>query len=79
MNETKPTFEAALSELETIVKNLESGNLALEDSLAQFERGVLLTKQCLSTLEHAEQKIMILAKEDGEIIEKEFESNRENE
>lgn len=74
MSETKPTFEDALSELEAIVKNLESGELALEDSLQQFERGVALTRQCLSTLEAAEQKIMILTKENGEIVEKEFDA-----
>lgn len=79
MSDQTPTFETALSELETIVKNLESGNLALEESLKQFERGVKLTKQCLATLEHAEQKIMILAKEDGEIKEKPFEGSTEAE
>jgi exodeoxyribonuclease VII small subunit len=73
------TFENALQELDNIVKSLESGNLPLEDSLKQFERGVALTKRCLAELEQAEQKVMILAKEGGEIKEKPFEGSVENE
>ena len=77
MAEKKITFENALVELEVIVRNLESGSLTLDESLKQFERGVELTKLCLKTLENVEQKIMILAKEDGEITEKEFENKAE--
>ena len=62
-----PDFEAALAELEQIVARLEQGELPLEESLRQFERGVALTRQCQKALSQAEQKIRILGKAgDGE-------------
>lgn len=68
-----PEFEAALSELEQIVQRLEQGELSLEESLRQFERGVELTRGCQKALRQAEQKIRILAKkQDGEIVEQDF-------
>jgi exodeoxyribonuclease VII small subunit len=68
-----PDFEAALSELEQIVLRLEQGELSLEESLRQFERGVELTRGCQKALRQAEQKIRILAKkQDGEIVEQDF-------
>lgn len=68
-----PDFEAALSELEQIVLQLEQGELSLEESLRQFERGVELTRGCQKALRQAEQKIRILAKkQDGEIVEQDF-------
>ena len=66
---TEPTikdFESAIAELETIVKTLEEGDLALERSLALFERGVQLSRFCHSTLEAAERRIEIL-NERGEV------------
>ncbi len=68
-----PDFEAALSELEQIVQRLEQGELSLEESLRQFERGVELTRGCQKALRQAEQKIRILArKQDGEVVEQDF-------
>jgi len=65
-----PDFEAALAELEQIVERLEHGELSLEDSLRQFERGVELTRSCQKALRQAEQKISILSRgPDGEKIE----------
>ena len=58
---TQPaTFEAALSELEAIVRDLEAGQLPLEESLAAYERGAGLLKHCQETLSSAEQKLLIL-------------------
>jgi exodeoxyribonuclease VII small subunit len=54
-------FEAAIAELETIVKKLEEGDLALEQSLALYERGVQLTRFCHTRLEEAERRIEILS------------------
>jgi exodeoxyribonuclease VII small subunit len=54
-------FEAAISELESIVKKLEEGDLALEQSLALYERGVQLSRFCHSRLEDAERRIEILS------------------
>jgi exodeoxyribonuclease VII small subunit len=58
--ETIKDFEAALSELESIVKRLENGDLTLESSLALYERGVELSRFCHSRLEQAERRIEIL-------------------
>lgn len=59
-------FESAIAELETIVKTLEGGDLALEKSLTLFERGVQLSRFCHAQLEEAERRIEILT-ERGEI------------
>jgi len=66
MDPTIKDFESAIAELETIVKTLEEGDLALEKSLALFERGVTLSRFCHSKLEEAERRVEIL-NEGGEI------------
>ncbi|MEE8339580.1 MAG: exodeoxyribonuclease VII small subunit [Xanthomonadales bacterium] len=48
-------FEQALSELENLVEQLESGDLSLDQSLQQFKRGVELTRRCQGILEQAQQ------------------------
>jgi exodeoxyribonuclease VII small subunit len=53
-------FEAAIAELETIVKKLEEGDLPLESSLQLYERGVHLSRYCHARLEEAERRIEIL-------------------
>ena len=58
-------FEQDLQELENIVQKLESGELNLEQSLAQFERGVTLTRACQKALSEAEQKIQKLTEKNG--------------
>jgi exodeoxyribonuclease VII small subunit len=52
-----------MKELETLVETLEQGDLALEESLQAFERGVSLTRVCQQALDEAEQKIKILSGE----------------
>ena len=59
-------FEGAIAELETIVKKLEEGDLALEQSLALYERGVQLSRFYHARLEAAERRIEIL-NERGEL------------
>ncbi len=54
-------FEKSISELESIVMQLEKGELSLEDSLKQFEKGITLARKCEDTLNKAEQKIEILS------------------
>lgn len=59
---TKPIhFEKSMAELENIVMQLEKGDLSLEDSLKQFEKGILLARKCQEVLSQAEQKIEMLA------------------
>jgi exodeoxyribonuclease VII small subunit len=53
-------LEKALSELEEIIEQLESGDLPLEKSLKQFERGVRLSRECQSALKDAEQRVQVL-------------------
>ncbi|HHJ14236.1 MAG TPA: exodeoxyribonuclease VII small subunit [Gammaproteobacteria bacterium] len=65
-----PDFEAALAELEALVERMEQGDLSLDESLKQFERGVELTRACQTALKEAEQKVQILLeKNGGEILE----------
>jgi len=59
-------FEAAIAELESIVKKLEEGDLPLETSLKLYERGVQLSRFCHSRLEEAERRIEVL-NERGEL------------
>ena len=60
MDATIKDFEAAIAELEAIVKKLEEGDLPLEQSLALYERGVHLSRFCHARLEDAERRIEIL-------------------
>ena len=66
MDATIKDFEAAIAELETIVRKLEEGDLALEASLQLYERGVQLSRFCHAQLEQAERRIEIL-NERGEL------------
>ena len=52
-----PDFEIALAELESLVEKLESGELALDDALSDFKRGVELTRQCQAVLDRAQQLV----------------------
>ncbi len=53
----KLSFEAALKELETIISKLESGDVALEESIALYERGAALKAHCETTLAGAKERI----------------------
>ncbi len=53
-------FEQALSELEQLVERMEHGEVSLEQSLKDFERGIELTRACQSALKEAEQKVLQL-------------------
>lgn len=56
-------FEVALEELEGVVEQLETGELALEESLAAFEKGVGLVKYCNQKLAEVEKKVELLVKD----------------
>ena len=60
------TYEEAYAELEGIVSTLESGDKPLEEALALFERGQLLTRRCAELLDKAELKVLKLS---GETLE----------
>jgi exodeoxyribonuclease VII small subunit len=61
---TPPDFEKSLAELETLVATLEKGELPLEETLKQFERGIALSKRCQTALKSAEQRVEILLGDD---------------
>lgn len=67
MSQKKPSFEKQIEQLESIVEKLETGDLALEDSLSQFEKGVKLTKECQNLLDKAQQKVAILTQDNDEL------------
>ena len=68
-----------MAELEAIVERLEHGDLPLEESLRQFERGVALTRSCQAALKQAEQKVQALsAKPGAEPVLADFEPDEED-
>ena len=64
-------LEKALSDLETLVDELESGDLSLEKAMKKFEEGIKLTRNCQSALKDAEHKVEVLLKTAGgdEVLE----------
>ena len=59
-------FEKSLAELESLVAKMEGGTLSLEESLAAFERGVKLTRDCQAALRTAEMRIKALTQDGDE-------------
>lgn len=60
-------FESSLKELESLVTQMEQGELSLEESLKAFEEGVSLTRECQAILSQAEQKVQVLIESGGEL------------
>ena len=76
--EDKINFEESMKKLEEIATELEKGDLDLDTSVAKFEEGMKISKQCSDVLEQAEKKITMLIKgEDGELQEEKFIQNEE--
>ena len=67
-----PTFEASLGRLEVIVREMESGELSLEQMMSGFEEGTQLVKVCTTRLNEVESKIEKLVKKDGEVVTEPF-------
>ena len=53
-------FESAMAELETLVEDMESGELSLEESLQRYEQGIALSHRCKQVLDHAELRLRVL-------------------
>ena len=71
--ENNKNFEEMMKDLEQIAKELESGELSLDESVKKFEQGMEISKSCSKILENAEKKITILIKDsNGEISEENF-------
>jgi exodeoxyribonuclease VII small subunit len=72
---SKIKFTDVLKGLEDIVERLERGDLSLDETLSEYEKGIKLYKQCVAMLEDAEKKIQMLIKdENGNFLTKDFES-----
>ena len=69
MAKKKQTFEQALKKLEEIVEKIESGQIGLEESITEYEKGIKLVKQCRAILQAAEKKVQMLVRsDDGNLI-----------
>ncbi|MDG3088891.1 exodeoxyribonuclease VII small subunit [Vibrio hannami] len=68
------SFEATLEELDSLVEQLENGDLALDDALKKFERGISLARAGQTKLSEAEQRVSILLSNDDEAELSDFES-----
>lgn len=66
---TDKTFEENLQALEAIVNKLENGDVPLEDAVAAFQQGMLLSKELQKTLESAEKTLVKVMQDDGTEIE----------
>ncbi len=66
MEEKEMNFEEAMQELETITRELEKGDLSLDESVKKFEKGMKVSKKCNEILENAEKRITILLKQENE-------------
>ena len=63
----KKTFEDALNELETIVKDLESGNVNLDDAINKYTEAMKLVKECSDKIKNAEELVSKIALENGSL------------
>lgn len=73
MNEENKTFEQNLRRLEEIVRAMERGDVALQESLKLFQEGTELVRSCGKLLDDAEQQVkLVLSGPDGEPVEEDF-------
>ncbi len=71
------TFEATIEELDSLVDQLENGDLALDDALRKFERGIALARAGQTKLSDAQQRVSILLSEDDEAPLSDFKPDSE--
>ena len=71
----KLDYEAAVTELESLVERLEQGDISLEESLKLYESGVLLTRDFQDALKAAEQKVQMLLEQSGQSTLVDFDPN----
>ncbi|MCD6040162.1 MAG: xseB [Gammaproteobacteria bacterium] len=76
-NPKLPDLEASLAEINALIEQMEQGNLSLEQSLTQFERGITLIKHAQKILCTAEQKVQLLIQNKDEEKLTDYENNEE--
>ena len=73
MNQEKLSFEASMARLEQIVRSMERGDVALEESLKMFQEGTELVRNCQKLLDDAQMQVkMIMTAPDGSPVEEDF-------
>lgn len=73
MNQEKMSFEASMARLEQIVRSMERGDVALEESLKMFQEGTELVRNCQKLLDDAQMQVkMIMTAPDGSPVEEDF-------
>jgi exodeoxyribonuclease VII small subunit len=72
-----PNLEQSLTEITTLIDKMEKGDLTLDESLTQFERGITLIKHAQKILQVAEHKVQILMQENNQEILTTFENKEE--
>jgi exodeoxyribonuclease VII small subunit len=75
MAEKKKKFEDKINELETIINELESGNVSLEDSIEKYTNAMKLVKECDDQLKNVEEQINKIVLENGETADFKLEEN----
>jgi len=72
-----PNLETSLAEISALIEKMEQGNLSLEQSLTQFERGITLIKHAQKILQTAEQKVQILLQNNNQESLDSYENDKE--
>lgn len=79
MAKRKPSFEEALTQLETLAEQIERGQIGLEDSIRKYEEGMALVKKCRDILNRAELKVQELQeRDDGSLAVRATTAGRDN-
>ena len=73
----EPDFEQSLAELESLVGQMEQGDMSLEQSLEAFEQGVKLTRECQQRLDQAEQRVQVLVEKNGRLVSSPLEADEQ--
>lgn len=74
----EPKFEDLVAQVEEALRQLEAGELPLEDALKRYEEGVAGLRQAYEILKKAEKKVQLLTERDGEVSQKPFETEEED-
>jgi exodeoxyribonuclease VII small subunit len=72
-----PDLESSIAEINTLIEQMEQGEISLEQSLDRFERGIRLIKHCQKVLQEAEQKVQILINNNDKEDLRPYENNDE--
>ena len=75
MKEKEKNFEQSLEELESIVKELESGEVNLDDAIEKYTKAMKLAKECSDRLNKATEQVNKILKENGDLVD--FDINKE--